>query len=138
MSWIDELLAHRSELLDVVHEAGTRLFAPIFRPGFAEAAERSVAKQDTTAQPVSVVVAQVPVKLAERDTTRLELRIFNLGANTIHVSGSDRVSGAAGDQDAGYPVLTNSELRLTKYVGEVWAVSAAGNNDVRVFDQAGG
>ena len=134
------LSTDRDALVDIVHEAGTRLFRGQSGPRrpFVEELERYVHKDSNPLAPFSVqVTGAIPQKLLERDDTRIYARILNNGAQVV-VIGTDKIDNAAGSSDAGYPLAAGTFVELLYHCGEVWALSPAGSQDVRVIDLAGG
>ena len=95
--------------------SGHRLFAP---DGFAKQ------RHDP---PVAYSVGTTPVLLSEDNYGRAQVRVYNNGAATVYWGGPD-VSTSNG-----IPIPAAGFQDIPQYwVGQLWAVSAAGTNDVRV------
>ena len=78
------------------------------------------------------------VRILERDPSRVQAIIYNLGAQTVFIGGRQVTVGGLNDPSGGIPIPTNTGLVLDHNVGELYAISGTTKQDVRVLDIAGG
>lgn len=119
-------------------------FGPLIEPEFLEELRRYVQKARRNDSRSYAVGAEPPaagvvgrVKILERDESRVRAFVFNNGAQTIFVGGRQVTTGAANDPSGGIPIAINTGLWIDGTVGELWAVSSAAGQDVRVLDLCG-
>jgi hypothetical protein len=135
-------MAQRPDGLDLLQQCGAAFMGSLWRDGLQEATERFLAK-GIRLPTKNAAVGLTAVQLAERDPARIELLIFNLGTGTIYIGDSKQITvggiagGGGADPLGGYPLLTNSQIILDHVTSEVWAISAAATQDVRVLDLSG-
>lgn len=122
----------------VVGRFGHMLFGPVFRMGRLQALDRHLAKAHHSLPIRNFSVGTAPVQIAERDPSRIQLLIANLGTAIVYV-GSDRrlTVGAPGDPEGGWPLFFGAAFAFDKTCTELWAVSSIAGQDVRVLDLSG-
>lgn len=118
-----------------------RKFAPLTDPELLELLRRYISpayrndsrSYDVGAEPPAAGVTG-RVRILERDPQRRRAFIFNLGAQTVFIGGRQVTVGGLNDASGGIPILTNTGMWLEQDCGELWAVSSAAHQDVRVLE----
>ncbi len=125
--------------------ATLRIFGPLFQPDLIEALQRFLAKgrrNDSRSFAVDVAgpTGKGPIKVLERDESRIRAYFYNAGPQIIYIGGRQVTTGVQNDPSGGIPLPVNP---VTPFVwegniGEVWAVAITAISDLRVLDVSGG
>lgn len=127
----------RGSLEAAVDDYFLRNFSMVREPDFQVALRRKVAKARHN-RSFSVSVGTTAVQVVADDPNRIELRVFNFGNATVYIGTPKQVAvGVIGAVNAGYPILTQTEFKLTDNTGELWAISGSAGMDLRVLDLTG-
>jgi len=120
-------------------------FGPLIEPEFLEELRRYVQKGRRNDSRSYAVGVEPPaagvagrVNILPRDESRVRAFIFNsVGGQTIFIGGRQVTVGGANDASGGIPILAGQGMWIDGTIGELWAVSSAAGQDVRVLDICG-
>lgn len=73
-----------------------------------------------------------PTQICGRNPARINMLVFNNGAQTIYVGGPQVTIGQLEDSNGGVPIAPGAGLAIDRYIGAMWAVSSIDGQDVRV------
>jgi len=136
-------LIETPEFQQVMNQAVASFFGGIFEPDLMERLRRYIAagdRHDSRSYSIRDAAHGGPIKIAERDPSRVFLMVSNLGANLVYVGGRQVTVGGPNDASGGIPIPANNypPFVINDSVGELWAITANDGMDLRVLDVAGG
>jgi hypothetical protein len=136
-------LIQTPDFQQVMNIAIANFFGGIFEPDLMERLRRFIAagdRHDSRSYSVRDAAHGGPIKIAERDPSRVSLIIANVGANLVYVGGRQVTVGGLNDASGGIPIPAANypPFVISDSVGELWAITANDGMDVRVLDIAGG
>ena len=125
----------------VLYGAIEKKFAPLIDPELVELLRRFLSpsyRNDSRSYDVGVEPPAAGVtgrvKILERDPQRRRAFVWNAGAQTVFVGGRQVTVGGLNDPSGGIPIPINTGQWFELACGEMWAVSSAAHQDVRVLE----